>query len=490
MNTMPYKKTAFIDGVWTSTHGNSFTSINPSNGKVIWEGNSASNEDIARAIHSGREAFEAWSNLHLSERQKYLSAFGELLIEHKNELAEVISDEVGKPRWEALIEVQSAINKISISVSAYNQRCQPLSADAALARFKPHGVVVVFGTFNSPLHVSNGHIIPALLAGNTVILKPSELAPLTAQKTIEFWNQTGIRSGVINLIQGGRHVGETLVSHPDINGIFFTGSVSTGIAINKAVAGDLNKIVTLELGGNNPLVIHDIKDFRAAAHTVIQSAYITSGQRCTCARRLIITNSKNRDNFLEELIRQIKLIRVGSVDKVPEPFMGPVISLETAERLLQIQKGWLAQGAIALVPLKQISPNSAFVSPGLIDVSTISRREDIEVFGPLLQCIRVNTLEDAINEANNTKYGLSSAIICDRKEDYELFYKKIRAGVINWNRQTTGASSGVPFGGIGVSGNHRPTAYFAADYCSYPVSSIEITSISLPKELPSGISLD
>lgn len=490
MNTLSCEKTAFIDGKWTSTSGSSFVSINPSNNKVIWDGSSAAGEDVDRAVHSARGAFEEWSNLHLSDRQKYLVAFGDLLQVHKDKLAKVISDEIGKPHWEALIEVQSTINNINISIEAYNQRCQPLSAGASLARFKPHGVVAIFGTFNSPLLVANGHIIPALLAGNTVVLKPSEQAPLTSQRTMELWSHTGIGPGVINMVQGAKSTGESLVSHPDVNGIFFTGSAAAGIAINQAVAGDLAKIVTLELGGNNPIVVHDVSDLRAAAHTVIQSTYISAGQRCTCARRLIITDSENSDNFLRELIRQINLIHVGPVGKDPEPFMGPVISLQAAEALLQSQQDLVNQGAKILVPLKQLIHNSPFLSPGLIDVSEIDNRKDVEIFGPLLQCILVRTLKDAIDEANNTRYGLSAAIICDKKEDYLLFYKKVRAGVINWNRQTTGTSWGVPFGGIGLSGNHRPAGYLAADYCSYPVSSVEITSISLPRELPSGISLN
>ncbi len=490
MQNISRKETAFINGAWVSTSGDSFTSINPSNQQPLWEGNSTSREDVDRAVGSARKAFDAWSVLHLAERQKYLFAFADLLAQNKSMLAEIISDEMGKPRWDALIEVQNAINKVKISIDAYNQRCQPLSAGTALARFKPHGVVAVFGTFNFPLHISNGHIIPALLAGNTVVLKPSELTPFTAQKTIELWSQTNIPAGVINLVQGAKEVGEALVSHPDINGIFFTGSVPTGLAINKAVSGALQKIITLELGGNNPLVVHDITNFRAAAHLTILSAYVTSGQRCTCARRLIVTNSKNSDNFIEELIRQIRLIRIGRVDELDEPFMGPVISRDAVKQLLQTQKEWLTQGATALVPLKQLVPNTAFVSPGLVDVTHMKSRKDVEVFGPLLQLIRVDTLEDAIIEANNTQYGLSSAIICDKKEDYENFLSKVRAGVINWNQQTTGSSSGVPFGGIGISGNHRPTAYFAADYCSYPVSSIEITTAALPLELSPGISLD
>lgn len=488
--SQPNPNTAFINGTWTPVHGNAFSSINPSNGKTLWTGHAASTEDVDRAVLAAKKAFPSWSKLTLSERFTYLQAFAQLLIQHKSALATTISEEIGKPHWDALTEVQSAINKVDISLNAYNQRCQVISGGPALARFKPHGTVAVFGTFNFPLHISNGHIIPALLAGNTVVLKPSELAPLSAQKTIELWSQTGLPPGVINLVQGAKATGEALVAHPDINGIFFTGSLETGIAINKAIAEDLQKILTLELGGNNPIVIHDISNIPAAAHITLQSAYLSSGQRCTCARRLIITNSKNADLFLKELIQQIQRIRIGPTDQSPEPFMGPVISHQAAEKLLKTQEEWLSQGARPLIPLKQLSPNTPLLSPGLIDVTPIKNRKDTEVFGPLLQCIHVNTLEDAIDEANNTRYGLTSSILCDKKEDYELFFNHAHAGVINWNHPTTGASSSVPFGGIGTSGNHRPTAYLAADYCSYPVTSIETPTAALPSELPPGIFLD
>lgn len=483
------RETAFINGLWTSATGDSFFSINPSTNEVFWEGYEGSSEDVDHAVAAAYNAFFPWADQLLSKRQDYLKSFIRLLTEQKEELAKTISNEVGKPHWESLIEVQNAINKLDISIGAFNQRCQPISGGSALARFKPHGPVVVFGTFNSPVHIAMGHIIPALLAGNTVIFKPSELAPGTGQKLMEIWQKAALPEGVINMVQGGRAVGEALVAHDLIKGIFFTGSLATGIAINKAVANELQKILVLELGGNNPLVVYNVKNLEAAAHITIQSAFITSGQRCTCTRRLIVPNGKEGDDFLKELVRQMALLKVGPVSERPEPFMGPLINLQAVNKILEIQEKWLSQGATALVSLRSLSNEKPLVSPGLIDVTAMSHREDAEVFGPLLQCVRINSLDEAIDEANNTVYGLAAGIITDEKEAYEKFYKKVNSGVINWNQQTTGASSAVPFGGIGLSGNHRPTAYFAADYCSYPVSSIEYPLVELPKELPSGISL-
>lgn len=488
-NPPPLRETSFINGQWTKASGDSFYSTNPSTNELFWQGHAASPDDVDHAITSAHNAFPSWSDQTLSKRQNYLESFIKHLTENKEDLAKTISNEVGKPHWEALIEVQNAINKYKISVDAYNQRCQPISGGPALARFKPHGPVVVFGPFNSPVHIALGHIIPAILAGNTVVFKPSELAPGTAQKLIEIWQKADLPPGVINLVQGGKAVGEALVAHSKVKGIFFTGSLPTGIAINKAVAHELQKIVALELGGNNPLVVYNVKDLKAAAHITIQSAFLTSGQRCTCSRRLIVLNNKEGDDFLNELVRQMALLKVGPVSDRPEPFMGPLINLQAANKVLQIQEQWLSKGAISLVPLRSLSSKIPLLSPGLIDVSSMKSREDIEVFGPLLQCIRVNSLDSAIEEANNTAYGLSASIITDEKEAYETFYKKVNAGVINWNQQTTDASSAVPFGGVGLSGNHRPTAYFAADYCGYPVASIEHPIVTLPKELPSGISL-
>ncbi|PWU05419.1 MAG: succinylglutamate-semialdehyde dehydrogenase [Verrucomicrobia bacterium] len=486
--SLPHQ-TAYINGSWSNVSGDSFFSINPSTNEVFWQGHSASEEDVNRAVTSAYEAFPGWANLTLSERQNHLQSFINILTEHKKDLARTISNEVGKPLWEALFEVQNVINKLPISVEAYNQRCQPISGGQALARFKPHGPVVVFGPFNSPLHIALGHIIPALLAGNTVIFKPSELAPCVAQKTIELFDRSRLPAGILNLVQGAKEVGQSLIKHPLIKGIFFTGSLSTGIAINKTVAHEIQKIVTLELGGNNPLVIYNVKNLEAAAHITIQSAFLSSGQRCTCTRRLIISNNEEGEKFLIELIRQINLLKIGPVSDRPEPFMGPIISLQAAAKLLEVQEKLISQGGVSLLPLKKLSEKIPLLSPGLIDVTSIRKSEDQELFGPILQCIRVSSLDEAIEEANRTAYGLAASIITDKKDAYDLFYKKVNAGVINWNYQTTGASSAVPFGGIGLSGNHRPTAFFAADYSSYPVASIEFPLVELPKELPSGIAL-
>ena len=354
-------------------------------------------------------------------------------------------------------------------------------------RYKPHGVIAVFGPFNFPAHLPNGHIVPALLAGNTVVFKPSEAAPLVGQVMVECWQAAKLPPGVINLIQGGRETGELLASHPGIDGIFFTGSFAAGSAINQTLAADPGKILALEMGGNNPLVVHKVSNLDAAAYTIVQSAYVTAGQRCTCARRLIVPDGPHVNPLLDRLGHMTRSIRVGRYTDEPEPFIGPVISDAAAEKILAAQGELRSRGGKVLVELKSPGPRLAMLSPGLIDTTDVKDRADTEVFGPLLQVIRVRDFDAAIREANNTRYGLAAGLLSDDRELWHRFLRKIRAGVVNWNRPTTGASGALPFGGVGRSGNHRPSGYFAADYCSYPVASMESEELILPKSPPPGI---
>ena len=247
------------------------------------------------------------------------------------------------------------------------------------------------------------------------------------------------------------------------------------------------KIVALEMGGNNPLIVHEVKDIQAAAYETILSAYITSGQRCTCARRLILIEGSEAAGFIDALESFIARIRVGYFDDDVPPFMGPVVSAQTGIHIQAAQDSLLSRGAKAIVTMQKLRDNDSLLSPGLLDISNLDNLEDEEIFGPILQIIKVKSFEEALNSANNTKYGLSAGLLSDSHENFELFIKKIRAGVVNWNRQTTGASGKLPFGGCGLSGNHRPSGYFAADYCSYPVASLESDELRLPDQLQPGI---
>ncbi len=450
-------------------------------------------KEVGTAVRSAREAFGTWSRRPVEDRKTYLNKFTECLLKEKEAFALLISQETGKPLWESRTEVGAMLRKAEISVTAYAERCcersGPMGEAVQCTRYKPHGVVVVLGPFNLPGHLPNGHIIPSLLAGNTVVFKPSELTPAVGKRMAEIWNETGLPSGVMNLVPGGREEGIALSQNPDIDGLFFTGSARTGAAVHKSFAGRPEKILALEMGGNNPLIVCDVKDLAAAAYVTIQSAFITSGQRCVCARRLIVPRGKDGDDFMEAFLCMTRKIRVGVYTDNPEPFMGPVISQEAAVGLLKAQTELEKKGGKSLLRMSPLGENPAMLTPGIMDMTGVGDRPDTEIFGPFVQVIRVKDFNDAVDEANRTSYGLSAGLLSDKRELYEDFLRRSRAGIVNWNRQITGASSSAPFGGIGKSGNHRPSAYFAADYCSYPVASIEQDTLTMPKELSPGLDL-
>jgi succinylglutamic semialdehyde dehydrogenase len=482
----------FSNSVWETGRGAVFHSTDPATGNVVWEGAAVDAGQIDRAVAGARTAAASWAEMPVENRIVFLNAFAERLRQHRAELAETISLEVGKPRWETLTEVDAMINKVGVSIQAFNERRKSQVVESATGisatRFKPHGVVGVFGPFNFPGHLPNGHILPALLAGNTVVFKPSELAPLVGEKTIDVWKEAGLPGGVIGMIQGGREIGQALLAHPGVDGILFTGSAGVGKAMRRVLADQPGKILALEMGGNNPLVVHETSDLAAAVYHTIQSAYLSSGQRCSCARRLIVPVGSAGDRFIDALGSAVSKIRVGVWNDEPQPFMGPVVNDAAAEKLLAAQARLIERGGRPVVEMRSIGPRPAFLSPGLIDVTPITVRLDEEYFGPLLQLIRARDFNAAILEANNTAYGLSAGLLSDSRTLYEQFFRAIRAGVVNWNRPLTGASASLPFGGIGLSGNHRPSAYFAADYCSYPVASMEGEKLELPAKLAPGMS--
>lgn len=468
----------------------SFSSINPATGEVVWSGFAATAVEVDGAITRARTAFRAWSRTPLSEREALLRAFARVLEARKTALAEAISLEVGKPRWEALTEVQSMITKIDFAIRGHAQRTAEFGHGPAITRFRPHGVCAVFGPFNFPGHLPNGHIVPALLAGNSVVFKPSEHAPLVAERTLAAWHEAGLPRDVLQLLQGGRDTGEPLATHPDIDGLFFTGSARTGLWLAEHFARTPEKILALELGGNNPLVVWHAADLRAAALMIAQSAFLTAGQRCTCARRLIVADNPEGAAVIEELRRVTTRLRAGPCTDIPEPFMGPVISAKAAIDVLAAQDGLWGGHALPVLAARSLHPGTGLLSPGLVDVTDMPHPPaDEEIFGPLLQVRRVRDFDTALAAANATRYGLAAGLLSDDGALYEHFRTEIRAGLINWNQPLTGASGAAPFGGIGRSGNHRPSGLFAADYCAYPVASIEHAELKLPAQLPPGLSL-
>jgi len=234
-------------------------------------------------------------------------------------------------------------------------------------------------------------------------------------------------------------------------------------------------ILALELGGNNPLIAWGDAETMAAA--IVQSAFVTTGQRCSCARRLILPDGIAGDAAIEAVLTLAGRLRIGAWDDPEEPYMGPLISPRAARGALDAVAQLKAKGARCLLPFERLDRSEAFVTPGLYDVTGIDA-PDAEIFAPILQLIRVPDFDAAIDAANNTGFGLTAGLLSDDPALWDRFLARSRAGVVNWNRPTTGAAANMPFGGLGASGNHRPSAYYAADYCAYPVASFEADGIA------------
>ena len=467
----------FIDGVWRAGAGPEAVSIDPTTGETIWREATASQADVAAAVAAARRAFPSWADRPREERIAILRRYKEILVERTPAFAEALSRETGKALWETKAELGSMAGKVDLSIKAYDERTggveNAMPFGRAVLRHRAHGVMAVLGPFNFPGHLPNGHIVPALLAGDTVVFKPSEETPLAGQMLVEALEAAGVPAGVINLLQGGRETGQALIAE-EIDGLLFTGSAQAGAFFRRYFADRPDVILALELGGNNPLVVWDAGDAQAAAALVVQSAFITTGQRCSCARRLIVSDDAAGRAVIEAVAALSDRLTAGPWNGPNEPFMGPLISARAAALA---KAGAEALGGQRIRTLGDVNGLSdAFVSPGFVDVTGVEVADE-ELFAPLLQVRRVASFDEAIAAANATRYGLSAGLISNQSELWAKFLNRIRAGVVNWNRPTTGAAGSMPFGGLGASGNHRPSAYYAADYCAYPVASFEAEAV-------------
>lgn len=482
-----------INGTWVAGDAKPLSKHDPVSGQPLWQAATASADQVKAAVKAARSAFPGWATTPFSKRQALVERFAEVLKTRSEALAVAIASETGKPLWEARTEVGAMVGKVTLSIKAYNERTGEREKTAgsakAVLRHRPHGVMAVFGPYNFPGHLPNGHMVPALLAGNCVVFKPSDQTPLTADLTLQCWLEAGLPAGVINLVQGGVAVGQALAADTDIDGLLFTGSAKVGSMLHQQFAGQLDKILALELGGNNPLVVKDIDDERAAVLTILQSAFLSGGQRCTCARRLMVPEGAVGDRLIDALSEAITKLHVaGQFEENPAPFYGGLVSIAAADGLLKAQEELETMGGTVINRMQRLQENTSLLSPALIDVTGLDVPDE-EHFGPLLKIHRYSDWDEALQLANNTRYGLSAGLIGGEQADWDDFLLRIRAGIVNWNRQTTGASGDAPFGGVGDSGNHRPSAFYAADYCAYPVASMEADSLEMPETLPPGVSL-
>jgi len=479
-----------INGQWLAGEGEPLLSHNPLDDSLLWQGQAASPAQVSAAVAAARTAWPAWCGLSLIQRMDYVERYVAQLQAASEALALLICRENGKALWDARTEVAAMIGKAAISLRAYNERSGSQSKATAqgelLVRHKPHGVLAVFGPFNFPGHLPNGHIIPALLAGNTVVFKPSELTPAVACLMTRLWQQAGLPAGVLNLVCGERSTGAALAQEDDIDGLLFTGSAATGQYLHEQFAGQPHKVLALEMGGNNPLIVEPVQDLDAALYTTLFSAFVSSGQRCTCARRLLLPQGDWGTTFIKQLQRVCMLLPVAPGEADPQPFMAALVSGLAVQHLQQGLASLQAAGGQMLLRPRSLNASGTLMTPALIDMSAALPRDE-ELFGPILQIQRYGDLDEAIALANNTRFGLAAGLISDQPDHFDDVWQRLRAGIVNFNKPLTGASSEAPFGGVGASGNQRPSAYYAADYCAYPVATLKSDQVTLPETLPPGM---
>ncbi|MBL8991017.1 MAG: aldehyde dehydrogenase family protein [Phycisphaerae bacterium] len=507
-----------IAGRWVPIPGESLRSMNPAHpDRCVYACGPVAGH-VDDAVAAARAAVGPWAALPAERRHAVLRGFAAIVRQRAEALADLLCDEVGKVRWECRGEVASVVNKVEITLDAAPEggmrRVTPATIALSATRsgrtiFKPHGVMAVVGPFNFPAHLPNGHIVPALAMGNTVVFKPSDKATAVGQMLTEAFDDalrqelgSAYIPGVVNLVQGAADVASRLVGHDGIDAVAVTGSWQVGRRILQANLDRPGRIIALELGGNNPAVVMDDADLRTAAIELVRCAFNTTGQRCTCTRRLIV-HEKVATRLVSAVCKAASNLIIGDPRANHPVFTGPIISESARAAVLDFQTRAADAGGEVLMPCREMdSPGKGwFITPGVMRVDRFEPTEpsgaasmhpgaDVEVFGPLLRFTTVGSLEEAIAQANATRYGLAASIFTANPNHAERFIAECRAGCLNVNTGTAGASSKLPFGGLGLSGNHRPAGSFALDYCAYPVASMVESSAAAGATIPEGMRFD
>jgi succinylglutamic semialdehyde dehydrogenase len=454
--------------------GRPLASIEPATGETLWTGETG---DVDHEVQIALDAWADWAARPLSVRIEFLRRFVNAVRARQEDFAELIARETGRPLWEARDEIEAVIQRVELSFTAYSERTPRKLLEGAMGarnaiRHKPHGVIAVIAPACSPIEHICAKLFPALIAGNTVVIKPSEKTPASTMMLMACLHEGGLPDEVVRLLIGDSTEGAALAQHPQVGGVLFTGSSEAGVSLFQRLGGAPGRILTLEMGGNNPLVVWDSPDVVTTAAMTVQSAFLSGGQRCTAARRLII-EEQDHEALLAEVAKLAGRLIIDDPLATPQPFMGPMIDNAAADAVDEAFLDLILKGGRPLHHMRRLNPDLPFLTPGVIDVTHVVNRPDIEYFGPMLQVIRVPDFDAAIAEANATRYGLSASLISRRSDLYDRFWANVRAGSINWNRPTNAPPPAAPFGGLGLSGNQRPGGAYVADHCAYPVISSE-----------------
>ena len=454
--------------------------------------------EVDRAVTAARGAFRTWRLASQAERNEVLGRYKDALKKREDVLAHTIARETGKPLWEAKTEVTVILNKFDITLN----ESMPLIRDIEIpnvmpetlgtARYRPLGALVVIGPFNFPGHLPNGHIVPALATGNTIILKPSEKTPMTGQLMAEAAHEARFPPGVFNLVQGERELSRRLSIHEGVAGVLFTGSYEVGTRIKQDTLSQHWKMLALEMGGKNPAIVWNDVDVDTVAYDLLTAAFLSAGQRCTSTSR-VVAHPSVAEKLVEKIHRAAKAFKIGH--PFENPFMGPVIDAQSVDRFQKFQPIAAREGYEIVMRGKNldlygghyVTPSIVFMKGGSVEQARKSVFQQTELFAPMLAIQTADSVEQAIAIANATQYGLAAAVYTRSRKVFEEAYRDLEFGVVNWNRSTVGSSSRLPFGGFKKSGNHRPTALTSVFYCAAPVATHEIADPKPPTTFFPGL---
>jgi acyl-CoA reductase-like NAD-dependent aldehyde dehydrogenase len=463
----------YVGGEWVdAAAGETFESIVPANGDVLGSFPRSGAEDVDRAVAAAKAAFEAWRLVPAPERGRVLLRFARLLEEQKDDLAELMSREMGKVLAEAGGDVQEAID-MSVYMAGEGRRLFGHTTPSELRdKFQmsvrmPVGVVGAITPWNFPIAIPAWKLAPALVCGNTVVFKPAEDTPLLAERFVELLAEAGLPPGVVNLVHGfGEEAGDRLVRHPDVPVITFTGARETGVLVTRNAADEL-KHVHLELGGKNGIIVLDDADLELAVEGIVWSAFGTTGQRCTAASRVIV-HERVHDELARRLVNRAEAMRIGPGWE-PDTDLGPLVNRAALAKVDGYTGVGLDEGARLLTGGEPATEGElargVYYRPTVFaDVEPGMRIAQEEIFGPTVALLRVRDADEAFAVANGIRYGLSSAIFTRDVNTAFRAMRDLQAGITYVNAGTTGAEVHLPFGGTKDTGNgHREAGQAALD---------------------------
>lgn len=439
---------------------------------LIFHWSKQNSAPIDLAFQKGKSAYLAWAKLSLSARAKKLQPLKQIIKNQISELAQIISRETGKPLWESEGEAKALIGKIDFVLKEGLARIkeQNIAKAQGRIRFKSRGLLVVIGPFNFPMHLPFGQILPALLAGNTVLFKPSEKTPASGQKLAECFHKLKLPAGTFQMIQGGAKIAKQLCSHKKGDGVLFTGSFEVGQKIKESLIKDHSKILALEMGGYNSALIWDNKNLEQALKETLKGCFWTAGQRCSSTSQIIV-HKKIAKEFIKKFIPLAKKITVDHWSK--NPFMGALIDKSSVQRFFALQKEIQKLNGTILLKGEQLQNKKGhYVRPGIYKMkfNPSSSFGTKETFSPQVIIYETEDLDEALQMINHSGYGLSLSLFSEDKKVREEVFYRAKVGLINYNLSSIGASSFLPFGGLGKSGNDRPAGAFAIDFCVTPLA--------------------